>query len=621
LPGCKSFWTEELIFFITAHAYTIKSHATASSELNMQKATFFLWLSVLPLILHAQQQTSGRERFVARLDSFIPQQMQKYGMVGFSLAVVDGDLPVLFRNYGYADLEQKIEASQKSLYPIASITKIFTAMAVMKLQEEGKIDLQAPVESYLHELKLRYAPGLLPITVHDLLTHSSGLVDNIDNGSMCAVPPEPESIIAEANKLYLTIPAGLKRNYSNTGYALLGCLVSKVSGIPYDTYIQQQFLAPMEMSNAGVVKPGDTLPLLSIGYLKDSTVCNETPLRDVAAGGMYSTTADLTQLCSILLQEGMINQRQLLQSATMKWMMTDQTSNLVLRTDDDFGYGLFINNLGSDMDSLIGKNIGHGGDSRVFHSILVVFPVLDIGFILLTNAANGGAFTKAVVLQMAREYIRLVKGIPLQKAIPTAFTDAAVSADKIDHEHIAGTYGSGGEDFVLIRAKNDRKLIFRQEKIKLLLKRDEQNLYNVKFLLLKIFPIKIKTASFAFREINGDVFMKTIDNSSKQFEYVSMKDKGIPVTASWRSRTGAYKIINLCEGNLLLFPDELQIIGNKILLHRSDPLREEEDFVSFNVISDTMAIGDGIERGSGSTLEILPNGNLYWSGFEMTKVE
>lgn len=222
---------------------------------------------------------------------------------------------------------------------------------------------------------------------------------------------------------------------------------------------------------------------------------------------------------------------------------------------------------------------------------------------------------------MAREYIRLAKEIPLQKSVPGAFTPAAISADGLSHEHIAGTYGSGGEDYVLIRAKNDRKLIFRQEKIKLLLKRDEQNLYSVKYLLLKIFPIKVKTASFAFREINGDVFMKTIDNSSKKFEYVSMKDKGIPVTASWRSRTGAYKIINLCQGNLLLFPDELQIIGNKILLHRSDPLKEETDLVSFNVISDTMAIGDGIERGSGSTLEVLPNGNLYWSGFELTKVE
>lgn len=587
----------------------------------MKKATFFLWFYVLPLILHAQQQASGRENFVARLDSFIPQQMGKYGMVGFSMAVVDGGLPVLFRNYGYADLELKIEATKETIYPIASITKIFTAMAVMKLQEEGKIDLQAPVEAYLDELKFRYAPGFRPITVHDLLTHSSGLIDNIDNGSMCAVPPEPESIISEANKLYLTIPAGLKRNYSNTGYALLGCLVSKVTGMPYDTYIQQHFLAPMEMYSTGVVKPGDTLPLLSKGYLKDSIVCNETPLRDVAAGGMYSTTADLTQLCRMLLQHDMISNRQLLQGATLQRMMTDQTGNLLLPTDDEFGYGLFINNLGSDMDSLIGKNIGHGGDSRVFHSILVVFPVLDIGFVLLTNAANGGAFTKAIVLQMAREYIRLVKEIPLQKSVPVAFTPAAISADGIAHEQIAGTYGSGGEDFVTIRAKNNKKLIFRQEKIKLLLNRDEQNLYSVKYLLLKIFPIKVKTASFAFREINGDVFMKTIDNASKKFEYVSMKDKGIPVTASWRSRTGAYKIINLCQGNLLLFPDELQIIGNKILLHRSDPLKEEADFVSFNVISDTMAIGDGIERGSASTLEVLPNGNLYWSGFELTKVE
>lgn len=84
----------------------------------MKKATFFLWFYLLPLILHAQQQASGRENFVARLDSFIPQQMGKYGMVGFSMAVVDGGLPVLFRNYGYADLELKIEATKKRSIPL-----------------------------------------------------------------------------------------------------------------------------------------------------------------------------------------------------------------------------------------------------------------------------------------------------------------------------------------------------------------------------------------------------------------------------------------------------------------------------------------------------------------------
>ncbi|MEO6169110.1 MAG: hypothetical protein ABIO46_13070, partial [Chitinophagales bacterium] len=70
-----------------------------------------------------------------------------------------------------------------------------------------------------------------------------------------------------------------------------------------------------------------------------------------------------------------------------------------------------------------------------------------------------------------------------------------------------------------------------------------------------------------------------------------------------------------------LYPDEIKIIRNKILIHRIDPLKEEEDYVSFNVISDTLAISDGIGRGAGSTLEMLPNGNLYWSGYEMMLVK
>ncbi|MEP7128677.1 MAG: serine hydrolase domain-containing protein, partial [Chitinophagales bacterium] len=406
---------------------------------------FALWFSIIPGKVRSQELIAGKEMFLAKSDSFIPAMMKKYGMVGFSMAVVDAEEPVIYKNYGYENLERKIPASENTIYRIASVSKVFTAMAVMKLRDEGMIDLNAPIENYLKALHFHYAPGLPGITIHDLLTHTSGLPDNIDNGSLCANAPDQESIIGEVNKLFLTIPAGLKMNYSNTGYALLGCLVEKISGEKFPDYLEHNFFNPMHMINTGVLNAGETIPNIAAGYLADSTYFDEPVLRDIAAGGVYSSTSDLIHLCNLLLHTGMVNGNQVVASATLQEMMTNKIAEVKLASDDEFGYGLFIHDLGSDKDSLIGKNIGHGGDSRVFHSIVVTFPKLNIGFVLLTNSESGGAFTKSAVLQIAREYIRDVKGISFQKGTKQNFTVTALKVDNLSNALIAGTYGSGGE--------------------------------------------------------------------------------------------------------------------------------------------------------------------------------
>lgn len=538
-------------------------------------------------------------------------------MVGFSMAVVDLHEPVIYKNFGFADLQQNIAASENTIYRIGSVTKVFTAMAILKLRDEGKISLEDPVEDYLPALHFQYAPGLPVIKVRDLLTHTAGLPDNIDNGSFCSDPPAARTIITEVNKLYLTIPAGLKMNYSNIGYALLGCLIEKISGKSYADYVMRNFIIPMQMKETGILQSGEQVAGMALGYLPDSTSIIEPLIRDVAAGGMYGSTADLVSLCRLLMQNGNLYGKQLIDSATLQEMMTNQIGNVTLKTDDEFGYGLFINTMGSNLDSVIGKNIGHGGDTRVFHSIVAVFPKLQIGFVLLTNSEAGGNFTKSAVLQIAREYVRDVKGIPIQRGIKNSFSTIAREADDLDHSKIAGTYGSGGEDFVTIINKNDRKLIFRQDKNKLKLKKEADGIYAVTYYLLQIIPVKVKAASFAFVESGGRTYMKTLDNHSKSAVYISVKDESVEMPSTWKAKAGKYEVLNDCPGDMLLHPDELKIEGNKILLHRSDPLQEESDYVSFNPLNDHLAVSDGIDRGAGNTLQFLPNGNVYWSGYEL----
>jgi CubicO group peptidase (beta-lactamase class C family) len=222
------------------------------------------------------------------IDAHVPGLV--YGLV------IDGKL-VHVRGAGVQDVESKRPVTPDSLFRIASMSKAFTALAILKLRDEGKIVLDAPAETYVPELKgWKYPTADSPkITVRNLLTHSAGFVEDNPWGDRQQVMPEADfTAMLKAGVPFARSP-GLGMEYSNFGYATLGRIVSNVSGVRYEDYIKRTFMAPLGMASTGYDIFASPAARRVIGYRwQDNAYLREPDMKDGAFGAMggVETSAD-----------------------------------------------------------------------------------------------------------------------------------------------------------------------------------------------------------------------------------------------------------------------------------------------------------------------------------------
>src|SRR6056297_1948543 len=193
-----------------------------------------------------------RTQFSEYLRAYIKKEMSDRKITGLSVAVVDSSGTLLADGFGYADKDANLPADKNTIFPIASITKTFTGIAVMQLVEQGLIDLDKPIGNYIEALSMPNGEEKT-ITTRMLLTHHSGIQgDILYNWYLPEVSNNPlvyEQIVDLINEAGTIFPPGKMHSYSNAGYALLGVLIHKVSGKPYVQYIRSEILSPLEMDN------------------------------------------------------------------------------------------------------------------------------------------------------------------------------------------------------------------------------------------------------------------------------------------------------------------------------------------------------------------------------------
>jgi CubicO group peptidase (beta-lactamase class C family) len=183
-----------------------------------------------------------------QLDAYLTHLEHSGVLSGAVLVAHDG---MLFeKGYDLADREANIPNTPQTRFRIGSITKQFTAMAVLILQDRGKLHVQDPVCLYVPNCPQDWQP----ITIENLLTHTSGIPDYINSPDFMATwtePATPEELIARFEDLPLEFPPGLRFKYSNSGYTLLGYIIERVSGESYTTFLQQNIFTPLKMNNTG----------------------------------------------------------------------------------------------------------------------------------------------------------------------------------------------------------------------------------------------------------------------------------------------------------------------------------------------------------------------------------
>jgi len=308
----------------------------------------------------------------AFLDGFVPMQLERENIAGAVILVVKDGRVLFSRGYGYSDVEKKTPVSNDStLFRPGSISKLFTWTAVMQLVEQNKLDLDRDINTYL-DFKIP-ATFPQPITLRHLMTHTAGFEEQIKDliNSECA----PISTLREHLTAHMperVYPPGTTPAYSNYGASLAGYIVERVSGKPFNQYVSENLFTPLGMARSTFAQPlpPDLKALMSNGYIVASGKAKPFEIVEEApAGALSATAADMAKFMIAHLQDGKLNDAQILRPETAKTMHSRQ-----------FGLHQALNGmcLGFYEESRNGHRIiGHGGDTVYFHSDLHL--VLDSG--------------------------------------------------------------------------------------------------------------------------------------------------------------------------------------------------------------------------------------------------
>lgn len=306
-------------------------------------------------------QTAGK------LDEAV-QALAKDGNFMGSVLVARGDEVLLNKGYGSADLEKQIPNDPKTKFRLASVTKQFTAAAILLLEERGKLKIEDPVKNYLPDAPAAWDK----ITICHLLTHTSGIpgfTEFPDYSLTQMNPATPEQLVARFRDKPLEFVPGEKWNYSNSGYVLLGYLIEKVSGTSYAKFVQENIFSPLGMKDSGYDSNEDVIEHRATGYargasgpVKAAYIHMSIPF---SAGALYSTTEDL------LRWESGLFGGELLKAESLQKMTTPFKS----------GYALGVGVLTKDGH----KVISHSGGIEGFRTHLSYFPDGKYTIAVLSN--------------------------------------------------------------------------------------------------------------------------------------------------------------------------------------------------------------------------------------------
>lgn len=249
-----------------------------------------LLLVLLPSLAVAQSTAE-------RIDALV-QRYHDLGQINGAVLVAENGEVIYEEGVGEADMTFDVPNTADTRFLIGSVTKNFTGALILQLMEEGRVDVQAPISTYLPEYPAEVGDR---VTVHHLLTHSSGIPSYTGlpefRTEIVANPQEPEDLIAYVQDLELEFEPGAEFRYNNSGYVLLGMVVEAVTGEPFAEVLEERILDPLGMETAGVYDSREIVPDLADGYVstpagyQHASPWNMTAA--YAAGAMYGTPRDL----------------------------------------------------------------------------------------------------------------------------------------------------------------------------------------------------------------------------------------------------------------------------------------------------------------------------------------
>jgi CubicO group peptidase (beta-lactamase class C family) len=346
------------------------------------KKTFLLTVAILLLSMpFVKAQTDVQK--AAKIDSILQVYTNKNMFCGSAL-VAKGGKVLLSKGYGMANFSYDVPNTNTTKFKLASVSKQFTAMAIMMLEEKGKLSTEDKLSKYLSDYPLGDK-----ITLRNLLTHTSGIADFTGLPLYDSVMTLPHTMMQEFNyvkKLPLEFGPGAKFKYSNTGYVLLSYIIEQVSKKTYGDFIKENIFIPLQMKNSGLYTNNEVLKNVAVGYTNNNGVIEQANYIDMSiptgAGALYSTVEDM------YLWDRSWYTEKLVKKSTLEKMLVPYK--------EDYAYGWMVDTFKTH------KWVFHTGGIQGFATVINRFPDDDVCIIILKNVDN---YTMLAANKVARSIL------------------------------------------------------------------------------------------------------------------------------------------------------------------------------------------------------------------------
>ncbi|MDA8428700.1 MAG: serine hydrolase [Geobacteraceae bacterium] len=547
----------------------------------------------------------------------IRKEMRKNDVTGLSIALVDDQKVVWAQGFGYADEANKIPATPDTIYRVGSISKLFTATAVMQLAEQGKMDIDKPLQTYLPEfsIKSRFTDAG-PITPRSIMTHHSGLPSELLKG-MWTKSPEPfENDVKLLRDEYVAYPPNYVFSYSNAAVTILGHALEKVSGHDFSSQLTASLLQPLEMSRSKFDPAPDHSPLAAKAYRKGEET-DELPLGIVPAGGLNSTVLDLSRFMEMVFAGGRAGEKQIIKPETLAEMLRPQNADVPLDLDLRIGLGWFLGNLDGIDTKETGPVAQHDGATLYHRSQLIVLPEQKLGVVVLANSASAGD----VVSKVATEALKLAFEVKSGIRQPEQKQQSAVGEGLLSQEALQayeGRYATIAGVVNVTKEPDYLRAEVMSTAFRLVPRAD--GLLGLRYKLLGLFPISLGQVDydgFSVARVAGRDIVKV--RSQGRELLLGERIKLVPLPERWLKRTGEYEIINRGDDAVLIENVRLRQDSGLLILDYAMPLFIGGRMsVAITPLSDTEAIMYGLGRNMGETIRVEIVGGeemLQYSGY------
>jgi CubicO group peptidase (beta-lactamase class C family) len=421
----------------------------------------FLLLLAFAMLSCSHDMSNGRYATAIQEARDAANEVVRAGGTSVGIAFVTRDQVVLAEGYGMADVATSVPATANTMFPIGSVSKMFAAVAVMQLVDRGLVDLEKPLVQYLPSFKMA-DPRYDKLTVRMLLNHTSGIAGTryTSAETSVAVPGYAEAVLTSLADQRLKADPGAFAVYCNDGWTLVDPLVAAVTKMSYVDWVRQKIFTPLGMTNSTF----SLTPLPNGSYAKAYKSGIAWPQEYInvdAAGGIYSTPADMAAFVRMFLNEGMAGDVQVLSKESVRKMATDQTVGTFNPVPSKgFAYGL-------GWDSVIEAGLGQAGvkgwtkNGGTFYYGAQILVAPDEGLAAVALGPAGGgyaplAITQRVLMRALVETGRIAsfpQPLPL-RAEPVAAAPTGMLAS------VEGVYANYAHVYQL-KAEADGTLSFR----------------------------------------------------------------------------------------------------------------------------------------------------------------